>query len=63
MLNDFPLASTNLVAGTGGVASSLTLPSRAVAILVPTPPGVLIIFLISSTVGFGSLSVRKARAA
>jgi hypothetical protein len=40
VLNDFPLASTNLVAGAGGLVSSLTLPSSAVAMLVPKPPGV-----------------------
>ena len=40
VLNDFPLASTNFVGGTGGLTSSRTLPSSAVAMLVPKPPGV-----------------------
>ena len=40
VLNDFPLPSTNFVGGTGGLAAGLTLPSRAVAMLVPKPPGV-----------------------
>ncbi len=40
VLNDFPLASTNFVGGIGGLTSSRTLPSSAVAMLVPYPPGV-----------------------
>ena len=36
VLNDLPLASTNLVSGTGGLAASLTLLSSAVAMLVLT---------------------------
>jgi hypothetical protein len=34
-LNDFPLASTNVVTGTGGLGTSRTLPASAVAMLVP----------------------------
>ena len=67
MLDDFPLASTILVSGMGGLTAGLTLPSSAVAMLVPRPPGVygyiLIVYLISSAVRFGSSSVRNARAA
>jgi hypothetical protein len=40
VLKDLPLASTNLISGTGGLRPSLTLPSSAVAMLVPMPPGV-----------------------
>jgi hypothetical protein len=35
VLNDLPLTSMNLVAGTGGLFASFTLPSRNVAMLVP----------------------------
>ena len=35
VLNDLPLASTNLVSGIAGLTPNLTLPSSAVAMLVP----------------------------
>jgi hypothetical protein len=40
VLNDLPLAFTNLVSGMAGSRASLTLPSSAAAMLVPVPPGV-----------------------
>jgi hypothetical protein len=40
VLNDLPLLSMNLVGGIGGATASLTLPSSALTMLVPTPPGV-----------------------